>query len=385
MVERARSLTASPSRGTSGSVARLAPFTVLCLSLASHGCELPSRDVDGRDVMGVFERDGGVDGGVVARSPEAPATSTASADAAVRAPPVSRAPAAGMCVEASGQPNRDIRRTVGRPACRRGRILEHRDAEGAPRYACLFGPSGAEATAPLPLLIFFHPGHADPTIVRKATGLPQKSLDFELATAKTGKGERERAPRAGYWILAPQGRALFGEKRGVVFDTEYVSEDNVDIQTVDQFIDAIVAEGIVDRSRIYAMGWGAGGEMATLYASVRADRIAALAAFATAPPRATWSCPTPPTPAAIFYRACDAVTSCEAVETWLRARDDHRAETLAMRLGAADAAEGHCAVNKCGPKLGTANHQRWPKGVERRVLEFLAGHTLSLSDSGPGR
>lgn len=377
-------MTASLGRGNPGSVARLSHVTILCSSLVCQGCELPSKDVDGRDVMGVFERDAGVDGGVVARAPEAPPSATSSADAAVRAPSVSRPPAPGMCVEPAGQPNRDLRRTVGRPACRRGRILEHRDADGAPRYACLFGPS--EATSPLPLVVFFHPGHADPTIVRKATSLPQKALDFEIVAPSAAKGEGgERSKRKGYWILAPQGRALFGEKRGVVFDTEYVSEDNVDIQTVDHFVDSIAAEGIVDRSRVYAMGWGAGGEMATLYASVRADRVAALAAFATSPPRATWSCPTPPTPAAIVYRACDAVTSCQEVETWLRARDDHRAETLALRLGAADTEEGHCAVNECGPKLGTANHQRWPKGAERRVLEFLAGHTLSLSDSGPAR
>lgn len=344
---------------------------LIAATAGCEGCELPSQSVDRDDLMGVFERDGGADGGIVARS-AAPAESAVAAPSSTVPAPVSRPPVTDSCVEESGQPNRDLRRTVGRPACRRGRILEHRDASGAPRYACLFAPAELGEKGPLPLLVFFHPGHADPTILRKATGLREKARDFDFG-AGAGKG--------GYLILAPQGRAIFGEERGVVFDTEHVSSENVDVQTVDHFVDQLASEGIVDRRRTYAAGWGEGGEMAAFYAAVRPDRIAAFATFASTAPRARWACPTPPPPAAIVYRACDAVTSCEAVESWLRDREASRADTLALRLGAADVEERHCAVNKCGDKLGTANHQRWPKGAEERILAFLSGHTLSLSDA----
>jgi poly(3-hydroxybutyrate) depolymerase len=342
------------------------------VSSGCDGCELPSQSVDRQDLMGVFERDGGVDGGIVGASPAAPGGSADAAAPSDVPAPVSRTPVTDTCVEESGEPNRDLRRTVGRPACRRGRILEHRDAAGAPRYACLFAPAELDAKGPLPLLVFFHPGHANPTVLRKATGLREKARDFDFG-AGAGKG--------GYLILAPQGRAIFGEERGIVFDTEHVSSENVDVQTVDHFIDRIASEGIVDRRRVYTAGWGAGGEMAAFYASVRPDRIAAFATFASSAPRGRWTCPTPPPPGAIVYRACDAITSCERVETWLRDREVARAPTLALRLGAADVEEGHCAVNKCGEKVGTANHQRWPKSIEERILGFLSGHTLSLNDA----
>src|SRR6185295_5811377 len=71
-------------------------------------------------------------------------------------PPEARPPSEGSCVAEQGQPGRELRKTLGRPPCRGAQVLETRDAEGSPRYACVIAPSGVATRAPLPLIVFFH-------------------------------------------------------------------------------------------------------------------------------------------------------------------------------------------------------------------------------------
>ena len=80
-------------------------------------------------------------------------------------------------------PNQEIRRTLGRPACRGAQILEWKDAEGSPRYACVITPPGVETRAPLPLVVFFHDPQADPTAVDKETGLRKLAATFSVLMA----------------------------------------------------------------------------------------------------------------------------------------------------------------------------------------------------------
>lgn len=341
----------------------------LAAAAGCESCEPPSSHVDGRDLKGVFERDASVDGGIVAVHPSASAAPSPSASASAGpTEPVMRRPPPGACVVEQGTPATDLRRTVGRPACRYAEILEWRDAHGSPRYGCVYQPKVKEGVT-RPLVIFFHEGRFGPSQIRKQTRLSQLARSFDM----TGEPERE-----GFVLLAPQGRSIRGGPDGIVFDTAYSGADNVDLSTVDHFVEQLIARKVVDTARIYTVGAGTGGHMAATYAMMRPGRVAAFATFGSDAPPLPWACPTPPPPAAVLYRACDAVTPCQKVEEWLSVREAKRAETHAIRLGAANTLEPLCAVGtRCGDKTGTANHLRWPKKREKELLGFLAGFRLA--------
>ena len=247
-------------------------------------------------------------------------------------------------------------------------MLEWKDAEGAPRYACVVAPPGVETRAPLPLIVFFHDPEDNPSAVHKKTSLPKSAATFGLSGDPA---------HTGFVVLAPQGRHLHGGKRGSVFDSDYTGADNTDVATVDHFVAELDAKGLVDHRRVYTLGASYGGHMAATYAMMRANRVAAFAAYATDAPIAAWSCGGPPPPGLVIYRACDGFFSCESVERWLRARDAAGAETPWIRLGAGNEEEPSCATrNKCTPKRSEGNHHRWPKGREGDILAFFARHAL---------
>jgi poly(3-hydroxybutyrate) depolymerase len=337
------------------------------------GCSTPSSELDGGDLLGVFSRDAATDASLDAARRDGGRRDAAADGAAAPPPPPSpdasvRAPVEGACVAEEGQPNREIRRTLGRPACRGAQVMEWKDAEGSPRYACVFSPPGVETRAPLPLVIFFHGPEDDPTAVDKKTGLRKLASTYNL----TGD-----ASHTGVIVLAPQGRALKRGKQGAIFETEYTGPDNVDVAAVDHFVAELEGKGLVDKRRIYALGDALGGHMAATLAMIRADRVAAFAAFAADAPRAAWACAGPPPPGMVIYRACDGFVSCESVERWLRARDATGAETAWLRLGAAGEEEPNCSVkNKCTPLKSEIHHRRWPKPRETDLLRFFARHAL---------
>jgi len=246
-------------------------------------------------------------------------------------------------------------------------VLEHRDAQGAPRYACVFAPENMAERAPLPLVVFLHDEHDDPTAISKKTRLRGLSEELDL----TGEPRRR-----GFLLLAPQARRIQGRLR---FDTGYRARDNPDVASIDRFVDELVDERLVDTQQIYAIGASRGGEMAALYAMLRGDRVAAFGVFGAAPKELRWSCPNaPPTPAVAIYRSCDAITPCADVEQWLSLRDRERATTHPLRLGAGNSPEPSCATSsqRCSEKRGTIDHARWPKERERELLEYLGRFRL---------
>jgi poly(3-hydroxybutyrate) depolymerase len=341
-------------------------------------CSTPSAEIDGGDLMGVFSHDAGSDAAVDAGHPRkhrdggpdasaAPQAASTAADASVRAP------VPGACVAEEGAPDHDLRRILGRPPCRGAQVVEWKDGEGSPRYACIVAPPGVETRAPLPLVIFFHDPEDDPSAVHKKTNLPKLGATFDLSSDPA---------HTGFIVLAPQGRAIRHGKRGAAFDTDYTGADNVDVAAVDHFVADLDAKGLVDHRRIYTLGASYGGHMAATYAMMRADKVAAFAAFATDAPHAVWSCAGPPPPGMVIYRACDGFFSCDSVERWLRARDAVSAETAWLRLGAGNDEEPSCAIrNKCSHDRSESNHHRWPKGRESDILRFFARHALG---AGPG-
>jgi hypothetical protein len=120
--------------------------------------------------------------------------------------------------------------------------------------------------------------------------------------------------------------------------------------------------------------------MAATYAMMRADRVAAVATYASDAPRASWSCPGPPPPTLVVYRACDHIAPCASVERWMRARDALGAETSGLRLDNTTGDEPSCSLDrKCTVVVGTALHRRWPKAREDDMLRFFARHTLSVA------
>lgn len=365
------------SGGRKPAVAPRLVAAALIGALAAAGvvaaCSPPSSEIDGGDLLGVFTPDASADGGLDASARRDAGKKDGGLDAAAQASLDAsvRAPIEGVCVTEEGAPNREIRRVLGRPACRGSQVMEWKDAEGAPRYACSFTPPGVETRAPLPLLVFFPDGEDDPTAVDKKTNLRKLGASFSLSGDPSHQG---------FVVLAVQGRHIQRGKHGAMFDTDYTGPGNVDVATVDHFIGEIAARGLVDARRVYTLGAAYGGQMAATYAMMRPDRVAAFGAYAADAPRAAWSCAGPPPPGIVVYRACDGFFSCESVERWLRARDSASAETAWLRLGSQGEEEPSCAVkNKCTPLKSEGNHRRWPKTREIDVLKFFARHALGAS------
>jgi len=353
---------------------------VLVLPLFLMGCgTLPSSDVDGGDLQGVFEQrdasvaDASSDAGGKHKKDAgaAPLTSASAAMPVLPTKPASRPPTEGSCVSVDGLPDQNIKRTFGRPSCPGSEVLEWKDGGGAPRYGCVIAPKGVETRAPLPLIVFFHDAGKTPTSVDKETSLRTFAARFDL----TGD-----PAHAGFIILAPQGRALHGNKDGAVFDVDYTGDDNFDVAATDHFAGVLMDRKIVDRRRVYTLGAGLGGQMALTYAMMRADRVAAVATYAAGSPPAAWSCPGPPPPLFTVYRACDHLTPCDSVERFMRARDALGAETFGLRLDNVNGDEPSCTLEKkCTAIVGTALHKRWPKAREGDVLRFFARYTLQVA------
>lgn len=342
---------------------RFRSFACTMWLLASSACDPPSAGVDAGDLLGVFD-----DAGAASSSP---AGNTAKPRASATAAPTVnvRDPGEPSCVEERGTPE-PVSRTIGRPACQAATVFEWKDGSGSPRYACLYAPPDASKRTPLPLLVYFHgssPGLDDPSSISKLTSLRSKAGAVDLSGDPL---------RRGYFILGVQGR-LLGKSLGATFDTSFVSPDNLDKLATDRFVDMAIEQGLIDPKRIYAVGMGKGAEMAATYAMLRADRVAAFAAYAPSIPPAKWSCPGPPPPGIVLYRACDTVTTCDEVEGWLRSREGQNAATKSLRLGDDTKEEPNCAVKqKCSKKKGEAHHYRWPKGREKDLLAFFAQHAL---------
>jgi len=334
---------------------------------ALSGCE--SSNVDGGDLHGVFDHTASPTASASSSASAAPAPApTASASAAPRIPTRERAPIAHSCIAEEGEPTPRNRRYAKRPACRRSRVLEYRDSQGTPRYGCVFESSKVADTKPLPLVIFLHGEFDDATALHKKTRLRALYHKIDL----TGDPKHP-----GFVILAPQARKLEGSQ-SLRWDHGFKSLANVDVVTIDHFVDDLLTAGLVDARQIYVVGDSGGGRMAALYAMLRPDRVAAFGAYAADASTYRWTCDEPATPAAVLYRACDAVVPCADVEQWLAARTDTHAPTFSLRLGSGKAREPSCALSKaaCREKKGKANHNRWPKHNERELLEYLSRYSL---------
>lgn len=292
---------------------------------------------------------------------------------------------------------------------------------GFTRHACIYRPAGASATSQRPLVLWFHPGgQGSADLAGSQAGLLAKAGSFDL----TGD-----ASRPGFILVSVQGRNLRfptvqprdGQHHDFYYRDLGSPSTNPDIANADALIDAMVAENIVDTSRIYVAGWSNGGFFSQLYAIARSgtataggNRIAAAAVFAAADPfegisRDPFSgeliddgdaCrlaqyPASQVPILIVHRTADSAVACNAVQAacfstepgytttqWLTDAGQAGLNVQGLLIGGLETGaaldtnmvactdySAACPVGDCitaplsDACLSLVNHLRWPDGV----------------------
>jgi dienelactone hydrolase len=310
------------------------------------------------------------------------------------------------------------------PTCPGGQLLgPWSDADGMPRYACLYESVHASTSQPLPLVVFLHPSLTTADALHQYTNL----LSF-LDTANVS--DDPAVP--GFIVIAPQGRHTTHfypppDDSASGWDNWYrqmdprpivrkrtVFEENVDAATIDHFIETEVASGKVNRDRIYVTGWSNGAAMAYLYGTAR-PRIAAVAVYSAPDPWHFLNDPCPQKPVAFpfhksntdlpiqnfflptihVHNGCDIMGQCP---------NDERMMKQLLPLGVSvqdtvldwtgtpypDLFPGPVAANACTDACGTdpnggagtiqglLNHIRWPYDYTVVMLDFFRAHPRNL-------
>jgi poly(3-hydroxybutyrate) depolymerase len=291
------------------------------------------------------------------------------------------------------------------------------DPDGNTRTACLYEPASASAASPLPLIVYLHPSLFTADTIPTATNL----LDFQNTADVSGD-----PARPGFIIVAPEGRSTqhfypSPDDTGTGWDNWYRQIDkrgrdvtagdttyplNVDVATIDHFIDAEVATGKVDTRRIYVTGWSNGAAMGFLYGLNRPG-IAAAAVYTGPDPFEAFNDPCPQTPVSRrartngeirlsnkrlpvyhVHNACDIAGICPNGElllsqllnihvrfTDLIIADDETPVTMCdAACGTNPDADVNFADNPEGYTRGSQNHTRWPKSHTQGMLDFFRAH-----------
>ena len=140
----------------------------------------------------------------------------------------------------------------------RGHTIE---VAGVERMFSARVPDTHDGTAPVPLWVYLHAGKGSTNEAFWNVGDVADEQGFVLASPQDLPGGR--------W------------NRGTM-DTELdLSRTNADIAFIDALLDHLGAELCIDLARVYAGGYGNGGEATTVLACVLEDRIAATGAAAS--------------------------------------------------------------------------------------------------------
>ncbi len=293
------------------------------------------------------------------------------------------------------------------------------DADGNARTACLYEPAAASAANPLPMIVYLHPSLFTADTLPAVTNI----LDFQDTADLTGD-----PARPGFIVIAPEGRSTqhfypSPDDTGTGWDNWYRQIDkkgrdvtvgdvtyplNVDVATIDHYVDAEVATGKVDTRRIYVTGWSNGAAMGFLYGLNRAG-IAAAAVYTAPDPFEAFNDPCPQTPVSRrarsdgeirltnkrlpvyhVHNACDIAGICPNGEFLLSQLLDIRVRFTDLIINddetpadpqMCDAACGtnpdgdvNFADNPEGYTRGSQNHTRWPKSQTQGMLDFFRDH-----------
>lgn len=323
-----------------------------------------------------------------------------------------------------GNPPARIIKSV-KPNCPNGvRLGPWSDADGTPRYACLYAPPRASPAKPLPLVVYLHPSLATADSASNATNL--------LGFLKTANVSDDPA-HPGFILLAPQGRDTahqypWPDRTGTGWDIWYrqlnpsgavkvgdrIYGENADAAAIDHFIAAVAADGKVDRNRIYLTGWSNGGSMAYLYGLNR-PAIAAVGVYSSPSPfqMKPDACPQAPVaahpaddrevrvynPALAAYQvhnSCDIGGICPNVlffERQLTALGGNDHDTIIDRnQRATPECDAFCGSdpggglrNPLAAMLGMAHHLRWPRPWTAAMLNFFRRHPLKPNSRAGSR
>jgi len=222
-------------------------------------------------------------------------------------------------------------------------------------------------------VIFFHDAGDNPRSVDKETTLRKHAARFDL----TGD-----PAHAGFIVLAPQGRALHGNKEGAMFDVDYTGEDNVESPRPNSLpLRAHLGES---SSIAGACTRSARGTAGTWPRTVRDDaRESHRRRRDVCERRAARLVVLPWTSSAraVVYRACDHIAPCDSVERWMRARDALGAETMGAPPRQRERRRAELLARQ---EVHRCRRQRAPIDVGPRRARttcsgFLARHTLSVT------
>ena len=279
-----------------------------------------------------------------------------------------------------------------------GTILNWTDPSGEARNACLFNSAGATPQHPLPLLVYLNPSLVSADKTAPLTGFITDSTSADL----TGD-----AARQGFILLMPEGRDTkhfypFPDDTGIGWDNWYRNLDrsssmlNVDVATIDHFIDAVKDMGIVDPKRVYLSGWSNGAAMAQLY-SLNTQGIAAAAVYSSPDPFSDVQDPNAQTPFATaltplmdIHNQCDIIGICQTGTKFhqtlskLFPKLAQRPVIIDELFNEVHTCDDLCASQALIPSIpdgtlggvGAVNHLRWPIGWNAPMYQFLREHPL---------
>jgi len=322
--------------------------------------------------------------------------------------PASIAAAAG-CSPFGNPPRTLISNEV--PNCVGGtRLGPWNDSDGTPRYACLYQPASATTTNRLPMLVWLHPSLVTADSIT-STNILSFQNSFSLAAGTTG-----------FVVLTPEGRSTTHfypapDDQGPGWDNWYRQfspgvkkvgkqsyPENVDAATIDHFIRAVQATGVVLTNKTFVSGWSNGSAMSYIYALNRSN-VNSLAVYSSPDPFQAFNDPCPQTPvedppvgvAEIqvpnpriqsyqVHNSCDIAGLCPNSEMIIRQvatiganpDDDVIINDLKQQVGFCDPLCGTdpdgSSTNIPGVTVGTLNHIEWPITWTEPMLTFLATH-----------
>jgi predicted esterase len=297
------------------------------------------------------------------------------------------------------------------PMCTGGKLLgPWNDSDGTPRYACLYSPSAASTSNPLPMLVWLHPSSVNADSIT-STNILLFQNDFSLAPGTTG-----------FVVLTPEGRSTTHfypapDNSGPGWDnwyrqfsptTEKVGgisyPENVDAATIDHFISVVQATRTVLTTKTFVSGWSNGSAMSYIYALNRPS-VTSIAVYSAPDPFQAFNDPCPQTPvedhpasnaeilvpnpkiqAYQVHNSCDIAGICPNSEmiisqvATIGANPDVDViiNSLKQQVGFCDPLCGTDPNGSTssipGTSLGTLNHIEWPLTWTEPMLEFLAAH-----------
>ena len=320
-----------------------------------------------------------------------------------------RAAAATGCTPFGNPPQTFVSSPV--PMCTGGKLLgPWNDSDGTPRYACLYAPSTASVSNPLPMLVWLHPSSVNADSIT-STNILLFQNDFSLVPGTTG-----------FVVLTPEGRSTTHfypapDNSGPGWDNWYRQfstgpkkvggqsfPENVDAATIDHFISVVQATKTVLTNKTFVSGWSNGSAMSYIYALNRPN-VRSIAVYSAPDPFQAFNDPCPQTPvedhpasnAEILvpnpkiqsyqvHNSCDIAGICPNSEmiisqvATIGANPDVDViiNSLKQQVGFCDPLCGTdpngSTSSVPGTSVGTLNHIEWPQIWTEPMLEFLAAH-----------